>query len=213
MVSKSDRENDKFVKYVVKLGYTITGETDIVPCTECGKSRLCQQYEAPEPARGQADVYLCEQCTWGISDEYFREYYPDQYPEARPAQYTTVMDENDDHFCELAYRHCSDWDCLTCPVYLEAVANHDIPTKPVSFPATLPKHLSRKPRKPNIKSRIQFAIFKIRILVRQGPAEYLRLKHEAEAITKLHEALALDIITTRFDLSVKIRQQWSEKNV
>lgn len=62
-----------FIKYVLKLNYELTGDTDIKECSECHKSRLCQEYEKPN---GEL-FYLCEQCTWEMPDEEFKEYYPD----------------------------------------------------------------------------------------------------------------------------------------
>ena len=224
MVSKSDRENEMFVKYVVKLGYNITGTTDITTCTECGKYRLCQEYEAPQPEAGQADVYLCEQCTWAISDADFREHYPDQWPEAERPAYIDLIDRNgeviapavipietDTNYCEIAKRICQAWECLDCPHYQALMDRMDNPMAPIglSWINKLPRLTNKKPKSKlqKLVDRLDLGWLKARIILRHGYKHYRLIKKHAELATyeeqrnmAMHEA----------ELEIIIRQQWDE---
>jgi len=71
-MTDSEREPAMFKKYVLRLGYELTGDTDIHKCTECGKKRLTQIFE-----KGRKKAFVCEQCSFGLSDSYFTRYYTD----------------------------------------------------------------------------------------------------------------------------------------
>ena len=72
---KDTRCPPSFVKYVLKMNYDITGTLDITTCTECGKVRLSQEYESSD---GSKSVWLCEQCTWDLTDEEYDMYYKEE---------------------------------------------------------------------------------------------------------------------------------------
>jgi len=83
MTSINEKENHghcspSYVKWVLKMNYDLTGDTKITTCTDCGKrNRLCQEFENHD---GSHKVYVCEQCTWNLTDDEFTIFYKEDSP-------------------------------------------------------------------------------------------------------------------------------------
>ena len=73
MTSNLHRENSPaFEKYVLKRHYELADIYEVETCTECKKKRPCQKFEATD---GSKSVWICEQCTWNLSDYMYKKYY------------------------------------------------------------------------------------------------------------------------------------------
>jgi len=70
--SNDDHLTKSYIECVLKRNMDII-DFYITECSQCKRTRLCQVFEADDGSREP----WCEQCTWELSDEYFKEFYPD----------------------------------------------------------------------------------------------------------------------------------------